>query len=105
RLGPRAYPGTSLRSAVDWDPLALAPTLTHDAQLAGVEAAMWCETVTDFDDLQFLLQPRLAGVAERAWSQQDTFDWPDYRTRLAHQAPRWRSEGWNFFRGASVDWR
>lgn len=33
--------------------------------VAGIEAAIWCETITNFRDLQFLLMPRLAGVAEK----------------------------------------
>ena len=34
----------------------------------GVEAAIWAETISDFDDLCFLLLPRLAGVAHKGWS-------------------------------------
>src|SRR5207302_1382067 len=37
-------------------------------RLAGVEAALWAETLSGFDDLSFPLLPRLAGVAHRAWS-------------------------------------
>jgi hypothetical protein len=33
--------------------------------VAGVEAAIWAETVRDFDDLSFLLLPGLAGVARK----------------------------------------
>jgi hypothetical protein len=32
------------------------------------KAAIWAETISDFDDLCFLLLPRLAGVAHKGWS-------------------------------------
>lgn len=105
RLGLRVYSGNTVRSALDWDPLTLLDEVTSDDQVAGVEAAVWCETVRTFEDLQFLLQPRLAGVAERGWSRPGPLDWPAYAARLAAQAPAWRAEGWGFFRAASVDWR
>ena len=35
------------------------------AQVARVEAAVWAETIANFDDLSFLLLPRLAGIADK----------------------------------------
>ena len=32
-----------------------------------MEAAIWCETITDRGELEFLLLPRLGGLAEKAW--------------------------------------
>ena len=94
-----------MRSSVDWDPISLLDGLTSDDQVAGIEAAIWCETVASFEGLQFALQPRLAGVAERAWAQRGDFDWTGYADRLAAQAPAWSAEQWEFFRAVSVPWR
>jgi len=104
RLGLSLYPGTSLRESVSWDPLTLLPELTSEEDVAGIEAVIWCETIENFEDLQFMLQPRLAGVAERAWARPGPIDWEDYADRLASQARAWRREGWNYFRAGSVDW-
>lgn len=50
----------------DWDPMTFNPTVENPQKdVAGIEAAIWCETITNFRDLQFLLMPRLAGVAEK----------------------------------------
>ena len=105
RVGLPIYVGTTIRSAVEWDPLTMVDELTSEDQVAGVEGVVWCETVTSFEDLQFLIQPRLAGIAERGWARPGPFDWPDYSERLAAQAPAWRAQGWDYFRAASVDWQ
>ncbi len=66
RLGLRLYSPVTVAGSFDWAPaLVLGPG--RAGQVAGVEAAIWCETVTDFDDLTFLLLPRLAGAAQKAW--------------------------------------
>ncbi|WP_182347159.1 family 20 glycosylhydrolase [Tomitella gaofuii] len=103
-VGLQLYKGLTLEEVQGWDPLALAPELTSEAQIAGVEAALWCETVETFADAQFLLQPRLACVAERAWSPRSVGDWGEFSRRLAERAPTWRRLGWDFFRANSVRW-
>jgi hexosaminidase len=51
-----------------------------------------------------MLLPRLAGVAERAWSPAPGARWPEYRDRLAPQARLWSTRGWTFFSSSLVDW-
>lgn len=104
RLGLPLYQGTTVESAADWEPLDVHNDIDAEEQIAGIEAALWCETVDRFEDAQFLMQPRLAGAAERAWSPAGPFDWTDYAARLAAQAPLWRRDGWDFFRSGAVDW-
>ncbi len=55
-----------LRQAYEWDPLDALDL--PDGSLLGVEACLWTETVRSRDDLAALLLPRLAAVAEVAWS-------------------------------------
>jgi hexosaminidase len=104
RVGLPFYPPTSLRDMVLWDPVPETPGCRSEEQLIGVEAAVWCETVEDRDDLEFLLLPRLAGAGERAWSASST-DWADYANRLAAGPRTWNSRGWMWFRSAEIDWR
>ncbi len=91
RLGFRDYPAKTLREMFDWTPRSLVSGL--DVRIAGVEAAIWTETITGFDDLAFLLLPRLPAAAERAWTQQRT-SWEDHRARLGPHARAWRATGW-----------
>jgi N-acetyl-beta-hexosaminidase len=59
--------------------------------------------ISGFDDLSFLLLPRLAGVAHRAWGGPDPAGWPAYRDRLARHGRLWAQDGFTYFR-AAVDW-
>ena len=102
RLGLPFYPPTSLRDMVEWDPVTETPGVADDSRLAGVEAAVWCETVADRDDLEALLLPRLSGAAERAWSAAAT-EWDGYVDRLAAQIPAWDRRGWAWYRPAFLD--
>jgi hexosaminidase len=77
-----------VRQSYEWEPTSVVP----GAGVAGVEAALWTETITTPDDIDFMVFPRLPGVAEVGWSPAGR-DWTDYARRLnAHQA-RWDSAG------------
>ena len=75
------------------------------AAVLGVEAPVWSETVANIRDLEYLAFPRLAAIAEIAWSRQDDRKWKDFRERLAHQGPRWTALGVNFYRAPEIPWR
>lgn len=103
RLGMMAYDKQTVAEMYDWDPMTFNPTVEEPTQkVAGIEAAIWCETVNNFSDLQFLLMPRLAGVAEKGWSQVEKTNWEEYRQRLAGQAPLLEKAGWNYFKSSLV---
>jgi hexosaminidase len=102
RVGLWLYSPKTVAASFDWEPEALG--LTRAADVAGVEAAIWGETISDFDDLAFLLLPRLAGVAHRAWSDPKVASWIDHRDRLARHGRLWSQDGLTFFRSSSVDW-
>ncbi|MET0782527.1 MAG: family 20 glycosylhydrolase, partial [Microbacterium sp.] len=104
RVGLPFYPPTSLRDMVEWDPVQETPGANSEDQLIGVEAAVWCETVIDRDDLEFLLLPRLAGAGERAWSASPT-EWADYSRRVSAAPRTWNNRGWFWFRSSEADWQ
>ena len=102
RVGLRLYSPKSLAESFDWEPTeALGPG--RAAHVVGVEAAIWAETISDFDDLCFLLLPRLAGVAHKAWRNL-LITWADHRDRLAQHGRLWAQDGLRYFRTSTVDW-
>ncbi|MFI0961235.1 family 20 glycosylhydrolase [Streptomyces sp. NPDC021080] len=106
RVGLPVYPPKTVEQIYDWDPAAAlnAATTNGSATAAGVEAAVWCETVTSGEDLEFLLLSRLSGIAERTWSPRNAGHWDEYRTRLAIQSSAWVRRGWTFFPSSLVAW-
>jgi hexosaminidase len=89
--------------AYGWDPATLVEGV-GEADVIGVEAALWTETVRTRADLETMLLPRLAAVAEVAWTPAGARGWEAFRTRLAAQAPSWRARGVRFHPSPQVDW-
>ncbi|TCO34155.1 hexosaminidase [Kribbella steppae] len=104
RVGLPFYPAASIRDGVEWDPVENTPGVQTEDQLAGVEAAVWCETIATSDELEFTLLPRLAGAAEKAWTRQTSTDWSDYATRLGRQSLTWKHRGWTWFQSVEINW-
>ena len=103
RVGQRVYSPKTVAESFDWEPAeVLGPG--RAAHVSGVEAAIWTETIADFDDLCFLLLPRLAGVAHKAWSDPQVATWTDHRDRLARHGRLWARDGLTYFRTSAVDW-
>jgi hexosaminidase len=103
RAGLWLYAPKTVAEAFGWEPAdVLGPG--REAQVAGVEAAIWAESVSGFDDLSFLLLPRLPGVAHRAWSAPQLASWAGHRDRLARHGRLWAQDDLTYFRASTVDW-
>jgi hexosaminidase len=103
QVGQQLYSPKTVAESFDWEPTeALGPG--RAAHVAGVEGAIWAGTIPDFDDLCFLLLPRLAGVAHKAWSDPQVATWTDHRDRLARHGRVWAQDGLTYFRTSTVDW-
>lgn len=94
------YGQGTVADSYNWDPATVAPTVPIE-RVAGIEAAIWCEFIENREDLFFQLLPRLAGAAEKGWSQNLT--WEDHKTRLVQQPVLWDAAGLPYFK-SSVVW-
>ena len=62
------------RTAVDGTPIDLNTAgegkakLEKPKNIIGVQAQLWGETLRSFDEVQYLLLPKMMGVSERAWN-------------------------------------
>ncbi len=105
RLGISPYGVVSVKDYFAWDPVTLIDGLPED-RIVGVEGAIWCETITNRDDLFFMLLPRLPGVLEKGWApaadQDDPTTWEAFHQALAQQAAEWERRGVPWFKAESV---
>jgi hexosaminidase len=92
-----------VRDAYDWDPGAYLSGV-NAADILGVEADLWTETVASSSDIDYLAFPRLPAVAELGWSPAATHNWPAFRLRLAAQGPRWKVLGIGYFKSPQIPW-
>jgi hexosaminidase len=95
---------TSLRQSYEWDPAAVIPGV-DERDILGIEAALWTETVSTEEQLEWMIWPRLAAIAELAWSPRSTHDWEHFRERLAEYGRVMDAAGIHFRRLPEIDWR
>lgn len=88
-----AYVG--LKDAYDWEPGSYLDGVPESAIL-GLEAPLWSETIGTMSDVEYLAFPRLAAIAEKAWTPAGRTRWDDFRERLRGQIPRWKALGVNY---------
>jgi hexosaminidase len=84
----------------NWDPLDYAP----ERGILGLEAPLWAETLRGYADVEHMAFPRLAALAELAWSPRETHGWDGFARRLAAHGPRWEAQGVNYCRSPQVSW-
>jgi hexosaminidase len=85
---------TSVERSYSWEPTAVVEGIT-EADILGVEAALWTETIATENDLEDMVFPRIASAAEIAWSPATGPDrtWPAFRERLAALSVVWADAG------------
>jgi len=92
-----------VRDSYDWDPATYMTGVT-EANIVGVEGALWSETIRNITAAEYLIMPRLPAIAEVGWTPQRLRDWENFRVRLASQAPRWNLLGVNYYRSPQIPW-
>jgi hexosaminidase len=90
-------------SAYIWDPASLVPGLGKE-DIIGIEAPLWSETLTNLDEIEYMVFPRLPGYAEIGWTPVSMRSWGEYKYRLAKHARYFDSVGINYYPSEKVPW-
>lgn len=90
-------------TAYMWDPVSRIPALNAE-QVLGIVAPLWTETVTTWDEAEFLLFPRLPAIAEVAWTPASDREWGEFSQRLGRHGARMTAMGIDFYRSPRVPW-
>ena len=72
---------TSVKDAYEWDPKYFSESL-DEINTLGIEAPIWTETVSNFDELSYLVFPRILGHAEIGWTNSKLREWDKYKLRM-----------------------
>ncbi len=101
--------GCDVDQFYDWDPGSYVTGVT-DANVTGVEGAMWAETVVNLSNIDYMVFPRLLALAEVGWSPKASRvsvrspAYRDFISRLAIQGARLMAGGVNFYPSTEVAW-
>ena len=75
---------STVKNAYEWDPKIIATQLNlNEIDILGIEAPIWSETISSFDELAYLVFPRLLGHSEIGWTSNENRKWEAYIQRLA----------------------
>lgn len=92
-----------LDSAYMWSPDKLVPGVTKE-HILGIEAPLWTETITTMEELEYMVFPRLPGIAEIGWSPDSVRSWDKYRARLGKHGKRLKAMDVNYYPSKKIDW-
>lgn len=103
RIGLHWAAYVELDSAYLWEPTEFAAGIGPE-NILGLEAPLWTETVTNRADIDYLAFPRLAALAEVAWSPKANRSWESFQSRVAGHGKRWDIQGVGFYKSPKVTW-
>lgn len=103
RLGLHWAAYIEVDDAYNWNPETLLEGVSLD-QVLGIEAPLWTETITTMNDIEYMVFPRLPGIAEVAWTPASGRGWDAYKVRLGNHARRMKAMGIDYYPSAVVPW-
>ena len=77
-----------------WQPLNNI-SKNYQSLVAGIQGQLWSETITDPAYLDEMINPRLATLAEVAWSPGKRRNWLDFKAALLQSTQLTNKLGWN----------
>jgi len=86
-----------------WDPATFVPGVGKN-NIAGIEAPLWSETITNMDEIEYMVFPRLPGYAEIGWTPAASRNWEEYKMRLGKHGERFKAMGIDFYPSTRVSW-
>lgn len=90
-------------SSYMWNPTSYVKGIKRE-NILGIEAPLWTETITNMDEIEYMVFPRIIGLAEIGWSPEEGRGWDEYKFRLAAHGPRMKALGIDYYPSKTVPW-
>lgn len=103
KLGLRWAGYIEVDTAYTWNPATIETDIKKE-NILGIEAPLWSETVTNIDEIEHLVFPRLPGYAEIGWSNDSLRNWDEYKIRLAKHSTWFDAMSINYYKSEKVPW-
>lgn len=95
----QAYARIPLGKAYSFEPMFSDLTTEEESQMLGVGCQMWGEWAPSVRELEYYIFPRIAAIAEVAWSPKGSRDFASFQQRLQPMLARWECLGIHMGRG------
>ena len=92
----------SLEDVYRFDPIPEKIPASHHHHILGVQANLWAEFMRSGERVEYQAYPRVAALAEVAWSAPERIDWLSFRDRMPDQLARYRKLGIDYAPGAAA---
>ena len=83
----------TLRDVYEFEPVPAVLAPAQRGHILGVQANVWTEHMRTFDRVQHAVFPRIAALAETAWSPAEARDFDSFLARLPVQLRRYEAFG------------
>ncbi|HUQ10957.1 MAG TPA: family 20 glycosylhydrolase [Steroidobacteraceae bacterium] len=97
-LAPGRSNTLSLEMVYKFQPVPDAIPEEQRKHILGLQANLWAEFMRTEDRVTYMAYPRVAALAEIAWSAPARIDWNDFQKRLEMQLPRYDQLGIHYAR-------
>lgn len=83
---PLAFGGyTPLEKVYRYQPIPDDLSIAESQFILGAQGNLWTEYITDFQQVEYMLFPRLLALSEVSWGTSDAKNYPEFENRVIHQ--------------------
>jgi hexosaminidase len=94
---PKAIGGyLPLSQVYQFDPVPTDLAPEFQKHILGGQANLWTEYIPNFQQVEYMMFPRLAAIAEDVWSPKSARNWDDFQKRAALNEKRLEAKGVNY---------
>jgi hexosaminidase len=101
-LAPGRSNTLSLEMVYAFNPIPASIPEAQRSHILGLQANLWAEFMRTDKRVEYMTFPRIAALAEVAWSPEARIGWPDFQRRLEMQLKRYDSLGITYAREAQL---
>lgn len=89
-----------LERVYSYNPTPAALTPEEAKHIKGVQANLWTEYIPTTEKVEYMAMPRMAALAEVAWTKPELKDWSDFKRRMEQQYQRYDAKNINYAKSA-----
>lgn len=90
----------TLERVYNYEPIPSALSGEEVKYIKGLQGNIWTEFIPDFKHLQYMAFPRMAALAELAWSTPEKKNWAQFKRKMENEYESYEASGMNYSKSA-----